>query len=143
LYDTLGLSSEYGFSRENPLYLTDTSWAGFVAELGFVGAGLIILGLIRVGARLTVIARRVGPDRGPATAALTVLVAAVTMSVGSAALLDSVVLSALGMLTGCALATNRGHFRSSWSSADPAAITPPFAAAASSLQNRFVTVRPS
>jgi hypothetical protein len=107
LYDKLGLSSEYGFSRESPLYLTDTSWAGFIAELGFIGTGLVIFGLIRVGAQLTIIARRSGPDRGPATAALTVLVAAVTMSIGSAALLDSVVVSAVGMLTACALASQR------------------------------------
>jgi hypothetical protein len=109
IYDQTGMSAEWGFSRQNPNFLTDTTWAGYIGETGALGTLIVGVGLLLVGRRMVTVARRSPSPRAreAATLALALLVAAITMSVGSAALLDSVVLVAFAMAAGCALAESR------------------------------------
>jgi hypothetical protein len=109
LYYALGMSSQFGLSQTDPNFITDTSWAGYIAELGLLGAALMVIGLGYLGWKLTVMARSNDERAPPATVALAVLVATVTMSIGSAALLDSVVLIAFGMFAGCAFRQTCSH----------------------------------
>lgn len=104
-YDTLHMSQIWGFSQEQPFFLTDTSWSGFVAETGYAGASILALSLMLFGIRLTRQFKRTeGDRRTSALIALGLLAAAVTMSTGSAAMLDSVVVSLIAMYAGCAFA---------------------------------------
>ena len=83
--------------------MTDAGYAGFLAELGFPGALLLLAGLLCVAWKLMKEATGRGSRRGPATVALLILVATAVMALASAAFLDSVVLLPLGMFTGMAL----------------------------------------
>jgi hypothetical protein len=105
LYDQLGLSYDFGFSRANPDFITDAGLAGYIAELGAPATLLFLSGLVVLGFRLAGLARRPGAGRGPATVALAILVATVTMSVASASLLDSAIVTPLAVFVGLAFAT--------------------------------------
>jgi len=107
-YEDLGMEQKYGFSRDHPQYLTDTSWSSYLAETGYAGTALLLGALLYLGSRLRRLARSAThAERTAAVAALAVLAAVLVMSVGSAALLDSVLIVALAMYSGCALARQR------------------------------------
>jgi hypothetical protein len=104
-YTTLNMSGEFGFSPSHPDYLNDTGWAGYIGETGFLGSAILLTGLMLLGRRLLVNLRRGPPACRSATlAAISVLSAAVIMSIASAALLDSVIVVAIAMCVGCAFA---------------------------------------
>jgi hypothetical protein len=103
VYDSLGLSYEFGFSRANPDFVTDAGLSGFIAELGAVGAALFAAGLGVLAWKLASIARGLTNGRGPAAVALSILVAAIVMSLASASLLDSIIVVPLAMFAGMAL----------------------------------------
>ena len=103
VYDSLGLSYEFGFSRANPDFVTDAGLSGFLAEMGAVGAALFAAGLGVLAWKLASIARGPTDGRGPAAVALSILVAAIVMSLASASLLDSIIVVPLAMFSGMAL----------------------------------------
>lgn len=52
VYDDLGLSGFYGFSREAPYYLSDTYWPHLLGETGVLGTVAMLLALLWLWARM-------------------------------------------------------------------------------------------
>jgi hypothetical protein len=104
VYDEYGLSSVYGLTRDEPVYIDDTSWPSVIGETGYAGLLAYVIGVVLLVAALLRSLRQAEPAlRWVPLAALCALAVILVDSIASPSLFDWVPALTLALILGPAL----------------------------------------